>query len=427
MTRAACKAPGRRFTVGRSAAKYLELPGFGRRRGNSALARGVRVNPPPGAPRAAAEAMGTYREETVDVAIYLPSLGEGGIERVYLNLAQEFVRRGIRVDLLVAQARGARQSDVPAGARVVDFAARRRGTLWLAPGFVRYLRSARPQVILSSSGLNLLAVWARLVRPSGPRVVVTVHNTLSKQFASLGRRHRAVVPPLLATFYPRADAIVAVSSGVADDLCRFLGLDREGVKVVCNPVVTGDLLSRAQEPLEHDWFRETEPPVILGVGSLIPRKDFATLLRAFALIHQQCKARLVILGEGEERALLERLIRELDLEAEVDLPGFVPNPYPYFRRAKLFVLSSRWEGLPTNVVEALACGCPVVATDCLGAREILQDGRWGRLVPVGNGEAMAEAMLATLDDPSHPERLRQRAMDFHLDRAVGRYLEVLGL
>lgn len=427
MTRAACKAPRLKFTVGRSAAKCLELLRFGLRRGASAAARGARVSAPLRVPRAAAEAISPYEEEAVDVAIYLPSLGEGGIERVYLNLAQEFVRRGIRVDLLVAQAGGVRRSDVPAGARVVDFAARRRGTLWLAPGFVRYLRSACPQVVLSSSGLNLLAVGARLAHLSGSRVVVTVHNTLSKQFASLGRCHRVVVPPLLATFYPKADAIVAVSSAVADDLCHFLGLNPQGVKVLYNPVVTPDLIKRAQEPLEHDWFRETEPPVILGVGSLIPRKDFGTLVRAFALICQRRKARLVILGEGEERVLLERLIRELDLEAEVDLPGFVANPYPYFLRAKLFVLSSRWEGLPTNVVEALACGCPVVATDCPGAREILQDGRCGRLVRVGDAEAMAQAMLETLDNPQSSERLRQRAVDFHVDRTVGLYREVLRL
>lgn len=367
------------------------------------------------------------RRQTVDVAIFLPSLGEGGIERVYLNLARAFVRAGFRVDLIVAQRCGARQSEVPSGVRVVDLDAHRRGTLWLVPGFLRYLRGTCPRAVLACSGLNLLAVWTKLYLSSRPVVVITVHNTLSVQFANLGHRHRAILPPVLATFYPRADAIVAVSNGVAEDLCRFLGLDRARIEVLHNPVVTEDLFARMEEPLEHCWFREVEPPVVLGVGSLIPRKDFATLLRAFALVRRQCRARLVILGEGDEREHLERLVRELGLEADVQLPGFVNNPYPYFRLASLFVLSSRWEGLPTNVIEALACACPVVATDCPGAREILEDGRHGRLVPVGDVEAMAQAMLETLDEPPTRERLQQRAMEFHVDRIVARYRDVLCL
>lgn len=367
-------------------------------------------------------------KKEVDIAIYLPSLGEGGIERVYLNLARELARRKFSVDLLVAQPRGARSSEVPAGIRVVDLAAPSRRALALAPGLVRYLRGTHPRVILACSGLNLPAIWMKLLTRSTLRVVVSVHNTLSVQFAHLSYRHRAILPPLLATFFPRADAIVAVSNGVATDLCGFLGLAGEQIKVLYNPVLSDDLFVRMDEPLQHRWFCEAGAPVILAVGSLIARKDYATLLHAFARVQQQRPARLIILGEGEARAELEQLIERLGLVAAVDLPGFVSNPYPYFRRAKLFVLSSRWEGLPTNVIEALACGCPVVATDCpSGAREILGDGRFGRLVPVGDPEAMAQAMLATLDEPPCRERLRQRAMDFHVERVVDRYRDVLCL
>jgi glycosyltransferase involved in cell wall biosynthesis len=364
-------------------------------------------------------------KEDVAIAIYLPTLGEGGIERVYLNLAQAFVRQGIRVDLLVAQARGARQSEVPPGARVVDLAAHRRGTLWLVPGFLRYLRSTRPRAVLACSGLNLLAAWTKPWGDPRSRIVIAVHNTLSLQFANLTLLHRAVIPPLLSRFYPKADAIVAVSAGVADDLSRFLGLERARIEVLHNPVVTDDLLAKMAEPLEHSWFREAEPPVILGAGTLIPRKDFPTLVRAFALMRRHRQARLVILGEGEERAHLERLVRELALEGEVALPGFVSNPYPYFRRARLFVLSSRWEGLPTNVIEALACACPVVATACPGASEILENGRYGRLVAAGDVQAMAQAMLDTLSRPPDPQALQRRAMDFHVDRVAQSYLRVL--
>ena len=362
----------------------------------------------------------------VDVAIYLPSLGEGGIERVYLNLAQELVRRTLRVDLLVAQLDGARSAEVPPGARVVDLAAPSRRTLSLFPGLVRYLRSTQPAALLACSNLNLVALWTRIFSHPTTRIIITIHNHLSTQFANLPVRHRWVLRPVMALSYSRADAIVAVSAQVADDLSRFLGLERTRIDVIYNPVLTDAALQTKDEPIEHPWFAEAQPPVILGAGRLIARKDYATLLRAFALVRQQRAARLVIVGEGEERPHLERLVHKLGCESDVSLPGFVAKPFPYFSRAKLFVLSSRWEGLPTNVVEAMACGCPVVATDCPGGgREILEGGRLGRLVPVGDAESMAEAMIMTLDEPRLSDRLSSRAMDFHVDRIVDQYLRIL--
>jgi glycosyltransferase involved in cell wall biosynthesis len=200
----------------------------------------------------------------------------------------------------------------------------------------------------------------------------------------------------------------------------------EKIKVIYNPVITPELFAKAEEPLDHPWFRPGEPPVVLGVGRLTQAKDFPTLIRAFALVRKERPARLMILGEGEERPKLEALVRELGLEEDVALPGFVGNPYKYIARAGVFVLSSAWEGLPTTLVEALALGTPVVSTNCKsGPEEILEEGRWGRLVPVGNIEELAKAIGESL---SMPRLLNGGALDrFRVDIVVDRYLEVMSI
>jgi glycosyltransferase involved in cell wall biosynthesis len=203
--------------------------------------------------------------------------------------------------------------------------------------------------------------------------------------------------------YSKLDALITVSNGVQLDLVTLVKLDRKKLHVVYNPVVGEQLLYKARMPVEDPWLRKDGIPVILGVGRLIKAKDFPTLLRAFALVRQERRARLLILGEGEDRPGLEVLVRELGLQNDVSFPGFMENPYSYMAKADVFVLSSRWEGLPTVLVEAMACGTPVVATDCpSGPHEILEGGRWGKLVPVGDARAMADAIQATLDVPLIP-------------------------
>jgi glycosyltransferase involved in cell wall biosynthesis len=226
-------------------------------------------------------------------------------------------------------------------------------------------------------------------------------------------------------YYPRADAIVAVSRGVADDLARFAGLPRDVIRVIYNPVVGADLPRMAGEPVDHPWFRPGELPVILGAGRLSRQKDFPTLIRAFAEVRRARPARLVILGDGAQRAELEALVRTLGLADAVALPGFTSNPYAHMARAAVFVLSSRFEGFPNVLVEALAVGTPVVATDCpSGPAEILERGRHGRLVPVGQADALARALLATLDAPGDPAGRRRRAADFSADASVSTYLDL---
>jgi glycosyltransferase involved in cell wall biosynthesis len=227
-------------------------------------------------------------------------------------------------------------------------------------------------------------------------------------------------------YFREAEAILAVSNGVADDLAAVAALPRQAIRTIYNPVVTPDLQARASAPLDHPWFAPGAPPVLLGVGRLAAQKDFATLIRAFARVRARRPVRLMILGEGKKRRELEELADSLGVRQDLALPGFEENPFAYMARAAVFVLSSAYEGLPGVLIQAMASGCPVVSTDCpSGPMEILEHGSYGPLVPVGDDIAMAEAIQTVLDAPPSQERLRVRAAEFSMDRAVEQHLEVL--
>jgi glycosyltransferase involved in cell wall biosynthesis len=359
------------------------------------------------------------------IAIFLPGFGGGGAERVALNLAGFLAGKCPRVDLIVGRARGPYQSQVPAGVREIDLEAHR--LLAALPRLIRVLRRERPDVLFSAmEHTNLVALWARRLSRVPVRVVISVHNVLSHNLGRSPSWRERRMPGLARLFYRQADGIVAVSNGVADDLVTETGLVRSAIRVIYNPVVTSGLLARAEEPLTHPWFAPDAAPVVLGAGRLSPQKDFDTLLRAFAQVRAVRPAHLIILGEGELRDSLAAQAAVLGVSEDVQFPGFVENPYAYMRRAGVFVLSSAWEGFGIALVEAMACGAPVVSTDCpAGPAEILEGGEYGRLAPVGDDSALAQAILATLDRPIEPARLRARAGDFALDKIGAQYLEVL--
>jgi glycosyltransferase involved in cell wall biosynthesis len=358
------------------------------------------------------------------IAFFLPSVRGGGAQRVIVNLVQGITERGIPVDVVLAVAEGVFLEQLPAPVRLVDLRARRL-IRSLGP-LTSYLRRERPRYLVSSmSHANLIALWAaRLARRSTP-VMVTVHNTMSQSTPDQGGLAGRLSSHLLRTFYPWARSVVAVSRGAADDLARTSGLLRERVEVVYNPVITPAMLAQARQPPDHPWFGAGRPAVILGVGRLTRQKDFPTLIRAFAEVRRRRPARLIILGEGEERAGLEALIGELGLAEDVALPGFRDNAMAYMAGSALFVLSSAWEGLPTVLIEALAAGTRVVSTDCpSGPREILQGGRLGALVPVGDASALARAMVSALDGSA--ETVPPGALTpFTRDAAVDNYLRLI--
>ena len=420
-----------------------------KRSGEASPAPGDTGSPVPGASRR--------------IALLLPNLAGGGAEACMVRTAAALLRRGFAVDFVLCERTGPLLAAVPPGARVIELPsvpmplaralalaadpAGLRALLapvllaWRPPkhlshlsGLVSYLRAERPDALFAAMPTpNLLAVWARRLAGVPTRVVVSERNTLS---AMLGGQHRwrdRHLPRLLGHAYRLADGIVAVSDGVADDLARQSGLPRARIATVYNPVITPELAAMSAQPVAHRWFLPAAAPVVLGVGSLSARKDFPTLVRAFARLRAGRDCRLVILGQAasqkktqEQQDVLMALAASLGVAADVDVAGFVANPFAYMARASVFVLSSAFEGLPGALIQAMACGCPVVSTDCpSGPAEILDGGRFGAMVPVGDDQAMAAAIAATLDRPIAAATLRERAALFSVDRAVDRYVDLM--
>lgn len=355
------------------------------------------------------------------VAIYLPSLDGGGAERITILLANALAQRGHDVDLVLANARGTYLGDVSSELRLVDLGKRRVAAS--LPALIRYLRCQRPDALLSGLGhANIIAILARRMAGRSMRLVVTEHNSILRGLdTSKGR----LIKWLMQRLYPQADAIACVSNGIESELKAVLGLPADKLRTLYNPVDVDGIRAQARVRPDHPWFEPGQPPVIVSVGRLTEQKDFATLLRAFARVRRTCNIRLVILGEGSDRAALEGLATAQGIAADVLMPGFQKNPYGWMGASALYVMSSAWEGLPGVLLEAMACGVPIVSTDCrTGPGEILEGGRWGRLVPVGDDVRLADAIKATLCDPEHPD-MRERIRYFRIEDAAIAYESVL--
>lgn len=358
-------------------------------------------------------------------ALFLPSLVVGGAERMMLNIAKGLVEEGHKVDLILVKAEGEFLTQVPESIRVVDLESSR--VLKSLYPLIQYLRDTDPDVLLSTiTPTNVIAVWAsitpgvdvrhtiRVARPESEAAKVQ-NNTKKEQVTAALARHS----------YPYADEIIAISEGVADDLKKNTSLNNRQIHVIYNPVVTDELKKQASEPVDHPWF-SAEVPVVLGVGRLVDQKDFATLIRAFGRLREDREARLVIYGDGNKRSELEHLVHELGVESDVDLPGFTNNPFKYMANADVFVNSAKHEGFGNVIIETMACGTPIVATDCPGApAELLGNGEFGHLVPVGDPESMATKIHEMLSAPTSSETLRNRGNDFTLETAIRRYCMVL--
>jgi glycosyltransferase involved in cell wall biosynthesis len=357
------------------------------------------------------------------VAVFLPSLAGGGAERSMLNVARGFSDVA-SVDLVLARAEGPLRASVAPGVRIVDLGARR--TFGAVVPLARYLRSVRPDgMIAAVSHANLVAVMAATLAGVGTPVVVSEQSQLSTGLEHAQRRRDRFTPMLMRRLFPRATAVTAVSRGVADDLVARTGLEPAAVTVANNPVMAEDLEHQAKQPLEHPWLACGHGPVVVAAGRLTEQKDFPCLLRALTLVRQH-DVRAVILGDGEDREALQALVSELGLDDSVELTGHVNNPYPFMAAATVFVLSSRWEGLPTVLLEALALGVPIVSTDCpSGPREILEDGHLGRLVPVGDPAALADAIAESIECGTRPSP--GVAEQYRLDNVVQRYADLLGI
>lgn len=366
------------------------------------------------------------------LTVFASFSGHGGVERMLVHLLQGFCAEGYQVDLLLVRTQSLDLYALPPAVRPIPLRSRHSFTATLQ--LARWLRRERPAVLLAvKDRAGRAAVIARALSGSRTRLVLRLGTNLSAALSDGGaiRRWLRLLP--IRLLYPSIDQIVAVSEGVAEDTARIARLPRDAVRVVRNPVITPQLQALASAPPPHPWLVEGRPfSVIIAAGRLQRQKDFPTLIRAFARVARNRECRLLILGEGRGRTALETLARELGLalgsSGTIDLPGFQPNLYSWLARADLFVLSSAWEGSPNVLTEALALGVPVVATDCpSGPREILADGRYGLLVPVGDSSALATAMQATLAQPLPAEVLQQAVADYTQSASARGYLDALGV
>lgn len=358
------------------------------------------------------------------VAIFLPSLRGGGAERVMVTLANEFSQRRVSVDLVLASATGPYLSEVSDAVNVFDLNRSRVATS--LPRLAQYLKRREPIALLSAMGhANLIALMAGKLAGGKTRIVVSERNDVSAETGQKKGFRSLIIQSANRYFYRAADSIHAVSHGVAAASAAQLGLSKQKIDVVYNPVVTPKLLELAQANVDYPWLTNDGRRLILAAGRLTKQKDFATLIHAFALVRKHLDVRLLIMGEGELRSDLEQLIAARALQDAVMMPGFVDNPFAIMKRADLFVLSSAWEGLPNVLIQAMACGTPVVSTACpSGPAEILESGKWGRLVPVGDVQALAQATLDTLSETEHPDTA-SRAAYFSVERAAEEYLRLL--
>jgi glycosyltransferase involved in cell wall biosynthesis len=343
-----------------------------------------------------------------------------------LNLAGGLACRGFEVDFLLASATGAYVDAVPPSVRITNLKVARVASA-VRP-LAAYLRREKPLVVIAAlNHANLAALIASRIPGARTRTVISIQNTLSKEVQGARALRLRVIARMLGRLHHWADSIVAVSRGVADDFAQYAGVPRARIDVISNPVITPGLLTAASEPAGHPWFDEPTCPVLVGVGRLTSQKNFGRLIDAFAQVRRVVGARLVILGEGPERAALEARVRQHGLEECVALPGFVENPYAYMARAAAFVLSSDYEGLPTVLIESLAVGTPVVATDCeSGPREILRGGELGELVPVGDVTALSDAILRTLMRP-RPLALSDELRPYTLGAVVDQFQKLFYL
>lgn len=336
----------------------------------------------------------------ISVSFVLADLKGGGAERMTLKLASELGARGVPTELVLFNAKGELLNEVPAHLKLLNLDTKRSSRSVCA--LVKYIRQERPSVLFTTLHHTAIAVRTSVaLARTDTRLVVRIANhfgDLNNGKAGLYRRGLAA---LLRWTYRGADLLTTVSEDLRDELQLFL--NGVGPKIVTryNPVVDDAFFAQAAQPAQHKWLQEPRKhPTIVSAGRLVPQKDHLSLLRSFKLVRNSIEAKLIIFGEGPERDALLTAIEELGIGADVDLPGYDPVLPSALAASDLFVLSSKWEGLPGVLIQALALGVPVVSTNCpTGPSEILENGRYGRLVPVGDPQSLAMSILGTLKNP----------------------------
>lgn len=366
------------------------------------------------------------------IAILLAQMTGAGIQRMRINLALELIQRGYDVEIAVGQRGGALGNVVPASLKVFEIAP--KGPIWYFFGLLRYLKTRRPDYLLSSyEDISAIAILVNRLLGSPAFVLVSTHNALSKVRME-GEKTRRLKNWILhwgiGRLYRKADGLVAVSEGVASEVSEMIGVSADRVRIIYNPVIRSDFERLVTSSIEDDVRRVFAKPVIGYFGRLHSQKRVDLLLRAFRQLQSSQPCRLLIVGEGEEEDRLKRFSGELEIASKVFFYGYSHNPFPLMKRCSVVILPSDYEGLGNVLIEALACGTQVISTDCpYGPAEILAQGKWGQLVPVGDVDGLVTAMERSLNRTFwvEPEKLKTHSQQFSAETAAQQYLEVLGL
>lgn len=360
------------------------------------------------------------------LSILISFSGDGGVEKMMINLLEGLIDQGVKIDLLVIKDRPPHFSRIPKGVNIIKLGP---NSAWLCKKpLIDYLKNSQPDVLLAAKHRALkLAIQAKRASGVNCKVVGQLHSHASESLKHKLWLKRVIWFASMRRLYRHADKIISVSQGVADNIQDITQLKNDKLVVIYNPVVTNELKLLATQPAEHPWFND-KVPVIIAAGRFNKQKDFITLIKAFALLHKERASRLIILGKGKLQAEYQQLALSLKIEKDIDFPGFTLNPYTYMAHAQLFVLSSAWEGFGLVLAEAMAIGTPVVSTNCKsGPSEILIDGQYGKLTEVGNAQALADAMAVTLDQPMTKLQLQQGSERFTIAHCTQQYIEQLQL
>jgi glycosyltransferase involved in cell wall biosynthesis len=353
------------------------------------------------------------------IALVLGSLRTGGAERALVNLANGMESRGMVVDLVVVEKAGEFLPMLHARVRLRDLGRKRARYAFFA--FRKYLRDHSPEVlVVAQVHVQLLVIAAVIFSPWKGKLILNEQSTFS------ANTKRGFYRFLVSIFFRRADALTFVSEGSAADFRTMFPSLKKKTSVIANPVFTEEILRLKEEPVSHPYLDGKKYPVILWAGRLSREKDLPLLLRAFSLVLEEKQVRLIVLGTGEEQESLQEEIARLKIQLAVSLPGNVMNPYAYMSRCDLFVLTSIYEGLPSVLIEALACGCAIVSMDCPhGPAEILDNGKFGTLVTDRDPRIFAKAILRHLSNEQREEQKLARAREYSLDNITSKYLALI--
>ncbi|MGM0843665.1 MAG: glycosyltransferase [Bacillota bacterium] len=361
------------------------------------------------------------------VCFFIPTLGFGGIEANTIRLAKAFVNDNYNVEIIVSNLKN---DDyllrVPSEVKIIDLKCSK--IFNCLPNLIRYVNKRKPKALISASeGANIVAAFAKLFIREHTKVIISIRTHLSTEYKHISNKKKKLFPMLSRLIYPKVDSIVAVSNGVAKDASSFLKIPFTKINVIYNPIIDYSIKELMQENPNHPWLEEKKDHfVILGAGRLTKQKDFTTLIKAFYEVRKHVSVKLIIVGEGEEREKLKLLAQELNVYGDIDLVGFVQNPYSYMKCSDLFVMSSAWEGFGNVLVEAMATGTNVVSTDCpSGPSEILDNGTYGQLVETKDIEGLSKSIIDALQNPLSKEVLIERANSFTVKATLDKYKRII--